>query len=128
MAPLRKKVTLALAVALSALACGLLARRWFATPYARPCRVCVTLPSPGLPPPEPEAGHERLGPPQPGDWRQHYHEAPQTLEQYVASDVNRRCPHRTTIYVQVLDSRPGRLGLKPACAARYAEVVERMRD
>ncbi|HEX7900381.1 MAG TPA: archaemetzincin [Planctomycetota bacterium] len=123
---MRKKLALALAVGLSALALGLLTRFVAAKPYLRPCRLCVDLPA--LPPPEPEEGHEKLGPPKPGDWRFSYPEEPQTLEQYAASDVNRRCPHRTTLYIQVLDSRPGRLALKPVCAAAYPKVVERMKE
>src|SRR5688572_28729002 len=54
--------------------------------------------------------------------------APQTLEAYVASAVNRRCAHRKSIYIQVLDSRPGRLGLGPRGEEVYPNIVERMRE
>ena len=121
-----KKAALALAVLAAATGVGWYLRRPPAAPPPEPCRDCPR--SPALPPAEPEAPHERLGPPKPGEWRQIYQEAPQTLEGYVASAVNRRCKHRTTIYIQVLDSRPGRLGFGPRSEAVYPKVVERMRE
>jgi archaemetzincin len=121
-----KKAALALAVLAAAAGVGWYLRRPPAAPAPEPCRGCAR--SSVLPPPEPETSHERLGPPKPGEWRHIYEEAPQTLEGYVASAVNRRCAHRTTIYIQVLDSRPGRLGFGPRSEAAYPKVVERMRE
>lgn len=104
---------------------GLLLRRPPPPPAPKPC---VDCPRPAPPPAEPEALYEKLGPPQPGDWRARYDEPAQEVDAYLASAVNRRCAHRTTIYLQVLDSRPGRLGFGPRCEAVYPKVVERMRE
>ncbi len=109
-----------------AIAYGVLRARGWSPPD--PCRDCRSAPRPALPPPETETGQERLGPPEPGEWRHSFHEASQSLEAYAASNVNRRCPHRTTIYIQPLASRPGRLPFSPKCEAEYARVVERMRE
>jgi archaemetzincin len=122
----RKAVLLLVLAATSTVAVVLWARR--AGPPARPCADCASLPRPPLPPEEPEAGHERLGAPQPGEWRHAYREPRQTVERYVATAANRRCAHRTTIYLQPLDSRAGRLGFSPAGEAAYPKLVERMRE
>ena len=93
---------------------------------ASPCAHCAPS-NPPAPPPEPEALHERLGPPKPGDWRSAYDEPAQSFEAYASSAANRRCPHRKTIYLQPWTSPPGRLGFSPVCEAAYPQVVERMR-
>lgn len=96
--------------------------------YAAPTP-CADCPRPAAAPPEDvEAGHERLGAPQPGDWRASFKEAAQSFDAYAASDVNRACKHRTTIYIQALDSRAGRLGFGPKCEKEYPKVVERMAE
>lgn len=66
---------------------------------------------------EGEEGHVRLGPPGPGEWRAHFHEEPQTFEQYVSGPVNWRCFHRTTFYIQPLGG----------AGERYREMIDRMR-
>src|SRR5688500_15374921 len=82
---------------------------------AEPCAGC---PAPArTPAPEGDEGHEKLGPPMPGEWRSRFREAPQSFEQYVAGPVNWNCPHRTTFYIQPLGG----------AGARYGEMLERMR-
>lgn len=118
-----KKAALLLASAATAVAVGLFLGRTAAEPDR--CRAC---PPAALPAPEPESYYERLGPSKPGDWRHVYKEAPQSVEAYAAAAVNRRCAHRSTIYIQVLESRAGRRGFSPPCEAAYPKVVERMRE
>jgi archaemetzincin len=76
------------------------------------------------PPPAPtaaaadDAGAERLGPPQPGEWRARFHEREQTFEDYVETCANRRTPERSVFYLQPLGDAAG----------RYRATVERLRD
>lgn len=123
-----KRAAVSIALLAGAVAVGLLIRRARVEAAAAPsaCRSCVPPASPA-PPPEPEAGYERLGPPKPGEWRSAYAEPAQPFEAYAASPVNRRCGHRRTIYLQPLASAPGRLGFGPAGEAEYPRIVERMR-
>jgi archaemetzincin len=81
------------------------------------CRHCPP-PARPAPPPVPEEGHSRLGPPKPGEWRAHFHEPEQTFETYAAEAVNLRCAHRTTFYLQPLD----------AVVFREKETLSKMRD
>ncbi len=84
-------------------------------PRSNPCTAC---PHPsGTPELEGEEGHAKLGPPKPGDWRYHYHEAPQGFEDYCADLINWKCAHRTTFYLQPLGG----------ASARYGDTLERMR-
>lgn len=64
-----------------------------------------------------EAGFEKLGAPRPGEWRFAFPESEQSFERYIGGPVNRKCPHRTTFYLQPLGN----------ASARYQEILERMR-
>ena len=66
----------------------------------------------------PEKGFERLGPPRRGEWRSLFHEAPQSVEDYVARCANRRTPGRATFLLQPLG----------AVAARFPETLARMAE
>jgi archaemetzincin len=71
----------------------------------------------GGPAPVAEDGFERLGPPQPGEWRARFKEPPQSFEKYVNGSVNRKSDRRTTFYIQPLGD----------AGTRYRETLERMR-
>jgi len=66
---------------------------------------------------ESDAGHTKLGPPLPGEWRHSFREAPQSFEDYRSGPLNRKCSHRTTFYLQPLGG----------AGTRYRETLERMR-
>jgi archaemetzincin len=81
-------------------------------------QACSGCPAPSaVPELEDEAGHARLGPPRPGEWRHSFKEAPQSFEDYRNGPLNQKCAHRTTFYLQPL----GDAGTK------YRETLERMR-
>lgn len=111
----------------AALAAGLWIRRERGPVQTAPCTDCRLGPRPAAPPAETEAGQERLGPAKPGEWRHSFKEPAQSFEAYAASDVNRRCAHRTTIYLQLLESKKGSPPFSPRCEAAYPQVIERMR-
>lgn len=64
---------------------------------------------------------ERLRPPQPGEWRYYFDEAPQTFEDYVIECTNRR-GKRSTIYLVPLGSARERWGRTLETLRTYAEV------
>lgn len=68
-------------------------------------------------PPREEAG-ERLGPPQPGEWRHSFPEEPQTFEDYAARCANRKSAERSVFYLQPLG----------AAGERYRATIERLRE
>lgn len=70
-----------------------------------------------LPPPVSEDGHEKPGPPQPGDWLDRFREDGQSLEEYVTRCANRRGPGREVFYIQPLGD----------AAERHRETLELMR-
>jgi archaemetzincin len=70
-----------------------------------------------LPPPVSEDGHEKPGPPQPGDWLDRFKEDGQTLEEYVTRCANRRSPAREVFYIQPLGD----------AAERHRETLDLMR-
>ncbi len=81
------------------------------------CGGCGSAPGPAVPA-APEEGHEKLGPPKPGEWLYRFKEDGQTFEEYVRECVNQRCAHRTTFYLQPLG----------AAGERYGKTIERMRE
>jgi archaemetzincin len=64
-----------------------------------------------------DKGFERLGPPQPGEWRYSFRESPQSFEEYVGSCANRKTERRSVFYIQPLG----------AAGDRYRATIERMR-
>jgi len=64
-----------------------------------------------------EDGFQKLGPPNPGEWRWTFPEEEQSFERYLAGPVNRKCGHRSTIYLRPLGD----------AGTRYRETLERMR-
>ena len=68
-------------------------------------------------PQEDEEGFQKLGPPKPGEWRDHFKEPAQSYEKYVAGPVNRKSERRTTFYLQPLGN----------AGTTYKEMLERMR-
>jgi archaemetzincin len=117
---LKKKLVRALAFVLFGAALGagilLLLGRPIRLPVrAKPCRECVA--PAGTPERESDDGHEKLGPPKPGEWRSRFHERPQDLDDYRWDLVNWKCDHRITFYIQPL----GEAG------TRHREMLERMR-
>jgi archaemetzincin len=69
-----------------------------------------------------EAGFVRLGPPQPGEWRAHYHESPQTLERYKWTVRVRPQPGRRTIVLQPIGDMNTEAQALLETLKTYAEV------
>jgi archaemetzincin len=120
---------------LGAVPAGLIAAWLFLKPIqgiaraAVPCRACRDEErGRPAPPPEPEGGYVRLGKPKPGEWLDRFHEPGQTFDEYAAGPVNQKCAHRTTLYLQPLESAPGRPGLSPHGEKAWPGTVERMRE
>lgn len=65
----------------------------------------------------PDAGFEKLGPPEPGEWRYSFRESPQGFDDYVDSCANRKSAARSVFYIQPLG----------AAGERYRATIERMR-
>src|SRR5207247_1416773 len=85
--------------------------------------------SPVLPPPMPEEGHVKVGPPDPGDWRaRNPQEKAQSFEQYLECGANRKCSHRTTLYIQPLATPPGRRSFVAGAHERHEKAIALMRD
>ncbi|HLF92531.1 MAG TPA: archaemetzincin [Planctomycetota bacterium] len=80
---------------------------------------CPKPPEPGA---EAEAGAERLGPPQPGEWRHAFPEEPQSFDAYVAACANRRTAERSVFYLQPLGAAGGRHKATIERLRRYAEA------
>ena len=95
---------------------------------AAPCRLCPAPPARAIPPPVPEDGQIRQAPPRPGEWLAVVKEKGQTFEAYVAEAANRVCPHRNVVYIQPLQSAPGRLDLGIHGQRDYAKTLVLMRD
>lgn len=83
-----------------------------------PAETCCAPPERPAPAAAPDTGHEKLGPPKPGEWRDRFHEDPQSFGDYVKGHPNRGCAHRTTFYLRPLG----------AAAERYGATLERMRE
>lgn len=93
-------------------ACGVRPR------FRLPATPCTGCPAPaGSPEREGDEAHAWLGPPQPGEWRHRFPEAPQSFDQYRTGAVNRKCAHRAVFYLQPLGD----------AGTRYRETLERMR-
>lgn len=80
------------------------------------CPTCAR--SGKMPGPEAEEGFHKLHPAKPGEWRWTFPEREQSFENYTGGSVNRKCAHRSTVYLQPL----GNAGM------RYRETLERMRS
>jgi archaemetzincin len=98
---------------------------------AREAPGCVECRSrPAVPPPAPvsDDGFEKPGAPRPGDWLAVVREPGQTFEEYIAACANRRCPHRTTIYLQPLEVPPNRRSYVVGADERHARALETLRE
>lgn len=73
-------------------------------------------------------GFEKLGPPGPSDWRAHFHERPQSFEDYVADCPNRKGPGRSTFFIQPLITPPGRRNLAPGAHEQHERAIGLMRE
>jgi archaemetzincin len=96
---------------------------------ALPNADCASCPAPAFPEPVPPRGHERLGPPQPGEWRAlNPEETAQSFEAYAASGPNRRCAHRRTIYLLPFETKADRRSLAPGAHERFLRTLPLMRE
>ena len=65
-----------------------------------------------------EEGFTKLGPPKPGEWRDHFKEPFQSYEKYIGGGVNRKSEKRSTFYLQPLGG----------AGKTYKETLDRMRE
>jgi archaemetzincin len=77
---------------------------------------------PSVPVQESDAGFEKMGTPQPGEWLHRFKEPGQTFERYLDECRNRRSNQRTTIYLQPLGALDERYTRALAQMRAYAEV------
>lgn len=125
----RGRLVLALAAAALVAAGAWVVRLIPAAPAsAVPCAACPAPPARPLPAPVSEEGHARQGPVQKGDWLDRVKEKGQTFEAYVAEAANRVCPHRRVVYLQPMQSAPGRLDLGIHGQKHYPRTLELMRE
>lgn len=110
-----------------ALAVFAVARHHAAEPPLIPCGDCGNLPG-RIPAAVAVDGHEKLGPPAPGEWRDVFHEPAQSFEAYLASDPNRKCPHRSTFYIQPFVTPAERRSFAPGAHEAFEKAIGVMRE